>query len=278
MSVDLSILIPAHNEADYIGPCLGALAASQATGAQTEVIVIANGCTDDTARVAERFSEKYAALGWGFRVLDLPQGGKMGALNAGDAAAQFPARAYLDADVVVTPSLMAEIADVLDHEGARYASGTPQVAPAKSFVTQQYARFWQTLPFLKEGVPGFGIFAVNAAGRARWDAFPGIISDDTFVRLSFAPNERVKVAARYSWPMIEGFTRLVKVRRRQDEGVREVAEKFPQLIENDDPPSQQTPPVWQRFLRDPIGFGIYGAVALATRLPSRSAGTWARGR
>lgn len=73
---------------------------------------------------------------------------------------------------------------------ARYASGTPRVSPAKSWVTRAYARFWQQLPFASSDAPDFGVFAVKAAGRARWGRFPDIISNDTYVRLLFAPRER----------------------------------------------------------------------------------------
>ena len=52
MSVACSILIPAHNEAGYIQPCLEALLASDQTGSAVEVIVMANGCTDDTVDAA----------------------------------------------------------------------------------------------------------------------------------------------------------------------------------------------------------------------------------
>lgn len=278
MSVPLSILIPAHNEADYIGGCLDALLSSDATGAEVEVIVMANGCSDETVALAKERSTAFSGKGWGFEVLDLPQGGKLGALNAGDGAARFPARAYLDADVTVSPELVAQLADALDTDAPRYVSGQAVVAPALSWITRAYARFWQTLPFVTEGVPGFGLFAVNAAGRARWEAFPDIISDDTYVRLQFAPQERIKVNAQYSWPMIEGFAPLVKVRRRQNLGVAEVKEKFPALLGNNDPEPTDAPPIWLRLLRDPVGFMVYGAVAVATKLPQRGGERWARGR
>ena len=46
----LSVIIPASNEADYIGTCLTALFASGPQNA--EAIVVANGCRDATADVA----------------------------------------------------------------------------------------------------------------------------------------------------------------------------------------------------------------------------------
>ncbi|KIN73196.1 glycosyltransferase family 2 protein [Sulfitobacter guttiformis] len=278
MSIDCSILIPAHNEVGYIEACLEALLASDVTGAQVEVIVMANGCTDATVDTAQGYEARFTTKGWPLTVLDIAQGGKMSALNAGDATARHAARIYVDADVIVSPLLVAQLAEILETDVPRYASGGPVVTVAQSAFTRIYARFWESLPFCTHGVPGFGVFAVNGAGRARWGAFPDIISDDTFVRLSFAPSERVRVPATYRWPMIEGASRLIKVRRRQDIGVAEVKALYPALWANHDQLSEDVLPMWQRALRDPIGFSAFAFVGIAVRLPHSRQERWARGR
>jgi glycosyltransferase involved in cell wall biosynthesis len=278
MSVACSILIPAHNEVGYIEACLEALLASDATGTAVEVIVMANGCTDDTVAVARGYAACFTTKGWPLTVLDLAQGGKMAALNAGDRIALHGARIYVDADVVVSQPLIAQLAAVLDGDGPRYASGNPVVRAAGDAFTRVYARFWASLPFCTHGVPGFGVFAVNAAARGRWGDFPDIISDDTFVRLSFSPAERHRVSASYDWPMIEGAGPLVRVRRRQDIGVAEVKALFPALWANHDPLPADAPALWLRALRDPVGFAAFAAVGLAVRLPHRKQDRWARGR
>jgi glycosyltransferase involved in cell wall biosynthesis len=278
VSTACSILIPAHNEAGYIEPCLEALLASDATGAAVEVIVMANGCSDGTVGIARGYAQQFAAKGWPLTVLDLAQGGKMGALNAGDRIALHGARIYVDADVVVSPALIAQLAAVLDVAQVRYASGSPVVRAQGSAFTRKYARFWAGLPFCTHGTPGFGVFAVNAQARRRWGNFPDIISDDTFVRLSFAPSERFRVAAPYDWPMIEGMAPLVRVRRRQDIGVAEVKSLYPDLWANHDPAPADAPPLWRRGLRDPVGFAAFALVAIGVRLPHRKGERWARGR
>lgn len=273
-----SVLIPAHNEAAYLPICLGALLASDPV-AEVEVIVIANGCSDDTALIANQFVAQAEARGWRMQVLDLAQGGKLNALNVGEAAAKGDVLIYLDADVTVTPQVIPQIAQALDVAGPRYASGQAQVTlTGEDRLTTLYTRFWKTTPFMVHGVPGFGVFAMNRAGRARWGKWPDIISDDTFARLHFAPEERLSVAAGYDWPMIEGFTRLVQVRRRQDIGVAEIAEHYPALMQNDDV-YDRTVPLWRRALRDPLAFVAFAAVRIAIRLPIlRSKNRWARGR
>lgn len=271
----LSVILPASNEAGWIGPCLRALLASDPAGG-VEVIVVANACRDDTVAVAQGFAPQAAARGWGFTVLDLAEGGKMNALNHGDAVACGDMRAYLDADVTVGPTLLAQVVTALDRPGAAYASGRPVVG-ARGALTRAYARFWARLPFMASAAPGFGFFAVNAAGRARWGAFPDIISDDTYVRLLFAPAERIGVPAPYGWPMVEGFARLVRVRRRQDAGVRQIAARWPELLTNEGKASLGAGGLARLALRDPVGFAAYAAVSLAVRLRPAGDG-WTRGR
>ncbi|WP_134726289.1 glycosyltransferase [Paracoccus luteus] len=274
--IPLSIIIPAHDEVDWIGPCLDSLLAQDHAGA-VQVVVVANGCRDDTAARARQSGPAFAARGWALRVEDLAQGGKPGALNHGDACATHEGRVYLDADITLGPGLLAGLAAALDRPQAAYASGRLVVAPARTAATRAYARFWSRLPFVAQGVPGAGLFAVNAAGRARWGGFPGIISDDTFVRLHFSPDERILVDAPYLWPAVEGLGRLVVVRRRQNAGVDEIARLYPALAggTTEARPSRAT--ILGLALSDPAGFATYAAVALAVRLKRQGSG-WTRGR
>ncbi len=62
-----SVVIAAHNEAAVIERCLASLLADAASG-EFDVIVVANGCTDNTARLAERRP--------GVRVVEIPEASK----------------------------------------------------------------------------------------------------------------------------------------------------------------------------------------------------------
>ena len=278
MSRLISVLVPAHNEADYIDACLQALFASSPlpNGMTGEVLVLANGCTDTTADIARKVSP---SAGWTFQVLELPEGGKLRALNAGDDVAKGEVLIYLDADVVVDPSLIPEIATGLATDEPLYASGRPEVATATSRLTRAYSRFWQKLPFVTLGTPGFGLFAMTRVGRQRWDNWPDIISDDTFARLSFSPAERLSVSAHYRWPMVEGLANLVRVRRRQNDGVAEIEALFPDLLKNDDKTPLEMGGLLRMALRDPGGFGAYALVSLLVKAPLfTSKSRWVRGR
>lgn len=273
----LSVIIPASNEETYIDRCLRALFASSPPGIAAEAVVVANGCRDRTAEVAREQKLVAEKAGWQLTVLDMAQGSKPGALNAGDKAAQGDLRVYLDADIVVSADVMAQVVVALQVDHPVYVGATPVIPRAQSAVTRAYGRFWSRLPFAKSVAPGYGLFAVNAAARARWGAFPAIISDDTFVRLQFEPSERVQVPARYDWPMIEGFGALVRVRRRQDAGVRELESLYPGLRDREGKAPLGLRQIARLAAADPVGFATYAAVSLAVRFRHGGA-SFTRGR
>jgi glycosyltransferase involved in cell wall biosynthesis len=278
--MSVAVILPAHEEMDWIGPCLDAvLASTGALPAAREIILVANACTDGTAAVARDRTAAAANRGWTLTVIETDRPGKLAALNLAEAQTAARTRIYLDADVVVSAALIAGLCVALDTDEPRYATGTAVIPVPRSRISRAYGRFWQTLPFLEKDAPGFGLFAVNAAGRSRWGSFPDIISDDTFVRLQFAPRERVRLDQTYQWPLVEGFARLVRVRRRQNRGVAEVAERFPDLMKNNAPAAPSRSEILRRSLRDPVGFCVYAGVAVTVRTSifARKA-HWDRGR
>ncbi|SDF31429.1 glycosyltransferase [Limimaricola pyoseonensis] len=277
MSPPIEVLIPASNEAALIEGCLAALAASRPVPGPVGVTVIANGCRDATAARARAMAGTLAARGWRLRVIEQALGAKPAALNAGDALVPAGAiRVYLDADVTVSPPLLAALHAALDVPAPLYASGRLRIT-GRGRVARAYARLWARVPFMAAGVPGCGIYAVNPAGRARWGAFPDVISDDGFARLMFAPEERIAVEAGYDWPVAEGLGALVRVRRRQDAGMAEIARRFPEIMTREAKPPLGARGVARLAAADPLGFAVYGAVALGSRLGG-APDHWSRGR
>lgn len=272
------IIVAANNEEGYIGPCLDALLAQDAAAGTMEVIVAANACTDATLAEAGARGDAFAARGSRLVLLKIAEPGKLNALNRAEALAPPGApRAFLDADVLCDPALIGQIRAALAPARPLYATGTLQIRPARSAFTRAYARLWRRLPFVEGGAVGAGFFALNAQGRARWGAFPAIISDDTFVRLNFTAEERIEVPARYHWPMVEGFARLVKVRRRQDAGVDELKRLYPGLIENEAKARLTRGRLLRLALTRPVDLAAYMAVHLAVRRAPPAA-DWSRGR
>ena len=92
----VSIIIPAHNEANVIDHCLSGLLADSEPG-EFDIVVVCNGCSDETAKIAASFGSRV-------RVFDLITASKVAALNFGDQAARTYPRVYLDSDLVISGS------------------------------------------------------------------------------------------------------------------------------------------------------------------------------
>ena len=186
-----SVVITAHNEEAVIGRCLDALFADAPPG-PLDVTVVANGCTDATAAIARARA--------GVRVLDLPDAGKAGALNAGDAVALGFPRVYLDADVVLSPGALGALVTALsvpvdggsEPPLAVVPSRTLDVAGRPTAVRAYYA-INSRLPAFRHSLFGRGAIALSAAGRARFDTFPVMTADDLFLDALFAPHEKRQI-------------------------------------------------------------------------------------
>jgi glycosyltransferase involved in cell wall biosynthesis len=221
-----AIIIPAHNEATVIGQTLTALL--QQTGEADEVIVVCNGCSDNTAEVARRFEPQVAVI-----ETDVPS--KTNALNLGDdAATSFP-RMYLDADIMLGAGALAEIVRVL--ESGRWLAVSPDPKMdmnGASWAVRAYYDIWMSLPYCRSGMLGAGVYALSEAGRARFDRFPNVIADDGYVRALYKEEERGRVAKAQSIVRAPAsLAWLIKIKTRSRLGGMELAKKFPDLLANE---------------------------------------------
>lgn len=100
--VRLSIVVPAYNEADYIGACLQSILEDAASGGNdVEVIVVNNASTDATGNVALSYK--------GVKVIEEPKKGIVCARQAGYLAATGDLIANVDADNVVPRGWTAQV-------------------------------------------------------------------------------------------------------------------------------------------------------------------------
>jgi hypothetical protein len=152
-----------------------------------DIIVVANGCTDDTAEVA-------ASFGPGVRVLTLPVASKHEALTAGDrAAVSFP-RLYVDADVELRAGDARALAAALRQPGVLAAAPRRELAmTGRPWQVRWYYDVWTLLPGVQRGLWGRGVIAVNEAGHRRLVGLPPLQADDLAASLMFEPHETVLV-------------------------------------------------------------------------------------
>jgi cellulose synthase/poly-beta-1,6-N-acetylglucosamine synthase-like glycosyltransferase len=116
----ISVVIPAHNESAVIGRLLSGLLAGAAPD-EFDVIVVANGCTDDTAKVAGRF-------GPAVTVLTSPIPSKAAAMRLGDEKAHGFPRLYMDADVELTTAGARALAAALVEPGVLAVAPEREIA------------------------------------------------------------------------------------------------------------------------------------------------------
>jgi glycosyltransferase involved in cell wall biosynthesis len=182
-----SIVIPAHNESAVIGRLLSGLLRDARTG-ELRVVVVCNGCADDTAAIARTFPDT--------TVVEIERPSKIAALNAGDDAAGdvFP-RMYLDADIAVSTAAVRRVAETLDGDEARAAAPRLQInLQDRPLTVRGYYEIFRRLPWVTKGLVGSGFYGVSRAGRMRFGRFPDVTNDDGFVRALFDDDERVSVA------------------------------------------------------------------------------------
>jgi hypothetical protein len=184
-STVVSIVVPAHNEARVIGRLLGPLVSLGPEG--VDVIVVANGCTDDTAKVA-------ASFGPAVRVLSIPVASKRAALVAGDRAARSFPRVYVDADVELGLEDVVALSKALQRPGKLAGAPARELALAgRPWVVRWYYDIWARLPEVRGGLFGRGVIGVSEAGHARLNSLPPLLADDLAASLVFMPDERVIV-------------------------------------------------------------------------------------
>jgi glycosyltransferase involved in cell wall biosynthesis len=177
-----SVIIPAFDEAAVLGQTLHALLLDVEPGT-LDVVVVANGCTDDTAAVARAIR--------GVRVVEIAEASKATAVAVGNRAALTFPRVHLDADCTIPGSDVVSLARALDAPGV-LASGPMRHldTTGASWWVRGYYRVWERLPGVRAGLYGRGVIALSQDGQARVDALPRAMSDDLAISEAFAPAER----------------------------------------------------------------------------------------
>lgn len=179
---DGAVIIPAHNESGVIARTLAPLAPLAAAG-RIEVIVVCNGCTDDTAAVARGFE--------GVTVVEIGRPSKSAALNAGDAAATRWPRLYLDADVQIDPAAVRDVMKALSRGDLLAARPAVRfdLQGAHPLIRAYYGTRLR-LPSARSGLWSAGAYGVSERGHERFREFPNLIADDLFVDRLFLPAEK----------------------------------------------------------------------------------------
>jgi len=110
----ISVIVPAHNEENFIAQCLSSLENQNYPKRNFEIIVVNNNSTDKTLEIAQNFDV----------IIVNQKDGPVGAVrNAGAKAAQGECLAFIDADCIAPPDWLALGVEALSSDNAVYGGG-----------------------------------------------------------------------------------------------------------------------------------------------------------
>ncbi len=196
----LSIVIPAHNEANRLPKTIDeVLAFLSEQSFSSEVIIVENASSDDTYQIGKAYSDKFPDI---VKVLheDLP--GKGRAVHTGMTLAKGKYRFFADADLSMPPAEILKF--IPPHVDVPIAIASREAPGAVRFNEPFYRHFTGrvfntlirtlVLPALHDTQCGFKMF--------REDAVENIFSRQTMMGWSFDV-ELLYIASRKDYPILE---------------------------------------------------------------------------
>jgi len=142
MSTDLpfvSVVIPTHNRLPVLRQCLAALAQQDFPRERIEVIIVADGCTDGTAKALTG-----ASFGSSLRVFTQEASGAAAARNRGAREARGDLLLFLDDDVIASPRLVRAHREAHLKDGDFVAVGPYLLDPSRepNYLVEALSQFW----------------------------------------------------------------------------------------------------------------------------------------
>ncbi|MEV0778256.1 CDP-glycerol glycerophosphotransferase family protein [Streptomyces sp. NPDC050428] len=117
MTPRLTVVVPIYNVEDYLDDCLRSLAGQ--TLADSEIVMVNDGSTDGSARIARRFAERDER----FRLVEQENAGLGAARNTGVRYARGQFLTFVDSDDVVPEDAYERMLAALDASGSDFATG-----------------------------------------------------------------------------------------------------------------------------------------------------------
>lgn len=265
-----AVIVPAHNEEAVIGRTLDTLLRDARPG-EFRVIVVCNGCVDQTAEYVRR---KFADVD----VIELPQASKTAAINAGLGVARDADVLLLDADIELSTTSARSLVSALAAPDIEAAIGHMRTDfRGTSWPVRAFYRVWAEHPYLRHGKFAAAIAISNHAVQ-RIGNLPDIIADDTYLR-RMIPSKQITVVddVHFVVRVPRSLTALVRVRSRIHRGNRELSHLLPEQAHSS---GSQALELLRAVYRQPakwIDFPCYIMVGVAARLFAMTgSGTWER--
>lgn len=176
----MSVVIAAYNEAEIIEDKLADTRAQDYPPDRLEIIVVADGSTDDTAEIAAKH---------GATVLFEPErSGKSAAVNRGILAARGEIVCLTDANCSLAPGALRAVARPFAEDQVAIVSGAKTTIGSGALGAGEGV-YWRFESRVKEAESTFGVLMgahgeLCAVRKATWRPIPdGVINDDLFLTL-----------------------------------------------------------------------------------------------
>jgi glycosyltransferase involved in cell wall biosynthesis len=203
----VSVVVPVHNGARFIGDCVTSL--TRQTHGSYEVIVVDDGSTDDTAAVASR---------GGVAVVRIPHSGRAAARNAGLRRARGQTIVFAEDDGVYPPSYLVTLVEGMVKHQAAAAIGPYYVHEPITYVQkcrdlERRVHFLHYTPF---SAWAYDSTALEAVGG--YDENCEIVEDVDLGRRFLAAGHRIAYVPEAVWYHREPARLAAFIRRRYRAG------------------------------------------------------------
>jgi glycosyltransferase involved in cell wall biosynthesis len=121
MLLNISIIIPAHNEAQYIEHCLEAIIAQDYSSGSLEILIADGMSTDDTRKIIHHFSALYPQLH--IRILDNPGKIVPTGMNIALCQAKCDIIIRVDGHCIIAPDYVSKCVEHIQRDGVDGVGG-----------------------------------------------------------------------------------------------------------------------------------------------------------
>ncbi|USD67039.1 glycosyltransferase family 2 protein [Vibrio sp. SCSIO 43136] len=179
----LSVIIPAYNEEKNIKKVLNEYLELLD---DIQIIVVPNGCSDNTAKVAKNISDV-------IEVVSLELGNKSNAINEALRYIKYDHLLVQDADVIISENSIINILKFIDNTEYVYASLKPETKTVdSSVIVREYYKFLEKTPEFSNGMVGSGCYLLSKTAMTKCFPLPLLIGDDGYVK-SILGKDRLKL-------------------------------------------------------------------------------------
>lgn len=215
-----SIIIPAYNESVLVRDTLTALF-DDCSLINVEVLVVCNGCEDNTAHVVREFfhSNKSKIQGTKLNVLELEKASKTNAINYGIKQTSGKVKVLLDADIIISgQAIIGLVSELKERELLAISPKVFFSFENSSFLVRQYYQVAQKSIYNTHHRLS-NVIALAESGIMRLYPLPEVIADDEYIRRQFGIDE-LAVSSNCSFKFIcaKNLMNLIQVLTRVERG------------------------------------------------------------